>query len=188
MSSVRLFLSVASIKGWELHQMDVHNAFLHGDLHKEVYMRPPPGFTAPNGKVCRLLKSLYGLRQAPRNWFAKLMFALVKFGFEQSYADYSLFFYIRHDTELHVLVYVDDLIIAGIDSSSITRFKDYLHSCFHMKDLGILKYFLGLEIANGKDGLFVSQRKYALDILSEAGLLGAKPTDFPLPPNRDCTQ
>ncbi|CAM8887204.1 unnamed protein product [Rhodiola kirilowii] len=87
MSSVRLFLSVASIKGWELHQMDVHNAFLHGDLHKEVYMRPPPGFAAPNGKVCRLLKSLYGLRQAPRNWFAKLMFALVKFGFKQSYAD-----------------------------------------------------------------------------------------------------
>ncbi|CAM8944482.1 unnamed protein product [Rhodiola kirilowii] len=185
MSSVRLFLSVASIKGWELHQMDVHNAFLHGDLHEEVYMRPPQGFAAPNGKVCHLLKSLYRLCQAPRNWFAKLMSALVKFGFKQSYADYSLFSYIRHNTELHELVYVDDLIIAGNDSSSITRFKDYLHSCFHMKDLGILKYFLGLEIAHGKDGLFVSQRKYALDILSEAGLLGAKPTDFPLPPNHD---
>lgn len=165
--------------------MDVHNAFLHGDLAEEVYMRPPPGFTAPDGKVCRLRKSLYGLRQAPRNWFAKLASALVKFGFKQSYADYSLFSYIQQGVTLHVLVYVDDLIIAGNKSSSISAFKEYLHSCFHMKDLGTLKSFLGLEIAHGKDGLFICQRKYALDILSEAGLLAAKPADFPLPQNHD---
>ncbi|CAM8991331.1 unnamed protein product [Rhodiola kirilowii] len=183
MSSVRLFLSVAAIKEWELHQMDVHNAFLHGDLMEEVYMRPPPGFTAPIGKVCRLRKSLYGLRQAPRNWFAKLASALVQYGFTRSYADYSLFSYIHHNINIHVLVYVDDLIIAGNNSLSITQFKEYLHSCFHMKDLGILKYFLGIEIAHGKEGLFLCQRKYAIDILSEAGLLGAKPTEFPLSQN-----
>ncbi|CAM8972655.1 unnamed protein product [Rhodiola kirilowii] len=120
MSSVRLFLSVAAIKEWELHQMDVHNAFLHGDLMEGVYMRPPPGFTAPVGKVYRLRKSLYGLRQAPRNWFAKLASALVEYGFKRSYADYSLFSYIHHNVSMHVLVYVEDLIIAENNSLSIT--------------------------------------------------------------------
>lgn len=127
--------------------MDVHKAFLHGDLNEEVYMRLPPGFSSSPGKVCRLRKSLYGLRQAPRNWFAKLSSALKSFGFTQSYANYSLFSYHRSGVILHVLVYVDDLIIARNNSSSIVDFKNYLGSCFHMKDLGILKYFLGIEIA-----------------------------------------
>jgi hypothetical protein len=184
MVSIRVFLAVAVIRGWELHQMDVHNAFLHGDLDEEVYMSLPPGFSGVSpGKVCRLRKSLYGLRQAPRNWFSKLASALKSFGFVQSYADYSLFSLERHGIVLHILVYVDDLIIAGNDSAAIATFKAYLSTCFHMKDLGALKYFLGLEIARGSDGLFISQRKYALDIISEAGLLGAKPCDFPMEQN-----
>lgn len=81
---------------------------------------------------------------------------------------------------LHVLVYVDDLIVAGNNSASIARFKSYLGSCFHMKDLGALKYFLGIEISRIPSGLFLSQRKYTLDILSEAGLLAAKPCEFPM--------
>lgn len=181
MASVRVFLSVAVIRGWELHQMDVHNAFLHGDLDEEVYMRPPPGLAdVPPGYVCRLRKSLYGLKQAPRNWFAKLSSALRAFGFCQSKADYSLFSFKMLGVILHVLVYVDDLIVAGNNSASIARFKSYLGSCFHMKDLGALKYFLGIEISRIPSGLFPSQRKYTLDILSEAGLLAAKPCEFPM--------
>jgi len=80
-------------------------------------------------------------------------------------------------------VYVDDLIISGNDSTTIAHFKAYLSTCFHMKDLGVLKYFLGLEISRGPDGLFLSQPKYALDIISEAGLLDAKPCDFPMEQN-----
>ena len=89
---VRTFLAVAVAKQWELHQMDAHNAFLHGDLHEEVYMKFPPDFQ-PNstGSVCRLTRSLYGLKQAPRCWFAKLASALKHYGFRQSYYDYSLF-------------------------------------------------------------------------------------------------
>ena len=147
--------------------MDVHNAILHGDLDEEVYMQLPPGFnSAASGKVCQLCKSLYGLQQAPRNWFAKLSTALKDIDFKQSYADYSLFSYSKGDVALHVLVYVDDIIITGSSSLAIDKFKQQLSERFHMKDLGILKYFLGIEVARGKDGLFLSQHKYVLDIIS----------------------
>ncbi|KAJ4760696.1 Retroelement pol polyprotein-like [Rhynchospora pubera] len=184
MVSVRTFLAVAIAKGWELHQMDVHNAFLHGDLNEEVYMRLPPGFNSSQpGKVCRLRKSLYGLRQAPRMWFSKLSAALLFYGFVQSKADYSLFSYTKGDVFLAILVYVDDLVIAGNNSEALKGFKQYLSSTFHMKDLGALKYFLGIEITRGPEGLFLCQRKYTLDILAESGLLGAKPAAFPIEQN-----
>ncbi|KAJ4812579.1 Retroelement pol polyprotein-like [Rhynchospora pubera] len=184
MTTVRTLLAVAVVKGWELHQMDVHNAFLHGDLKEEVYMHLPPGFASSlPGKVCRLQKSLYGLRQAPRMWFSKLTAALQTYGFIQSYADYSLFTFNKGDVFLAILVYVDDLVIAGNDSDAISKFKEYLHGTFHMKDLGALKYFLGLEIARGSKGLLLCQRKYALDILTECGLLGSKPVAFPMEQN-----
>lgn len=151
MVSVRLFLAVVVAKNLELHQMDINNAFLYGDLHEEVYMRPPPGFSSPSGpnKVCRLRKSLYGLRQSPRNWFAMLASALKSYGFLQSHADHTLFTYHKGDVFLFVLVYVDDLILAGNDSASCSMFKRYLNDCFKLKDLDPLKYFLGIEAARG---------------------------------------
>nr|AWW15216.1 putative polyprotein [Leavenworthia alabamica] len=184
MGTVRLFLDVAAKKGWIVHQMDVHNAFLHGDLEEEVYMRLPPGYQLddPN-KVCRLRKSLYGLKQAPRCWFAKLSKALLEYGFEQSLGDYSLFTYDKGTTRLHILIYVDDLIIAGSSLKATESFKAYLSSCFHMKDLGELKYFLGIEVARNSSGFYLCQRKYALDIISETGLLASKPVSFPLEQN-----
>ncbi|KAJ1703741.1 hypothetical protein LUZ63_003520 [Rhynchospora breviuscula] len=186
MVSVRTFLAVAVARGWELHQMDVHNAFLHGDLHEKVYMRLPPGFASKYpGKVCRLRKSLYGLRQAPRMWFSKLTEALQAYGFTQSYADYSLFTLEKHDRFLAILVYVDDLVIAGNNSEAIVQFKQYLSRTFHMKDLGALKYFLGIEIARNPTGLYLCQRKYTLDIVAECGLLGGKPAAFPIEQNHN---
>lgn len=122
--------------------MDVHNAFLHGDLEEEVYMTLPPGFhSSDKNKVFWLKKSLYGLRQAPRCWFAKLTTTLHGYGFVQTYSDYSLFYLARGDMRLFVLVYVDDLLIGGNDPDAISRFKKYLGKCFHMKDLDPLKYF-----------------------------------------------
>ncbi|KAJ4747387.1 Retroelement pol polyprotein-like [Rhynchospora pubera] len=186
MVSVRTFLAVAVAKDWELHQMDVHNAFLHGDLHEEVYMRLPPGFASKYpGKVCRLRKSLYGLRQAPRMWFSKLTEALQLYGFTQSYADYSLFTMKKGNVFLAILVYVDDLVIAGNDSEAIVQFKQYLSCTFYMKDLGALKYFLGIEIARNRTGLYLCQRKYTLDIVAECGLLGGKPAAFPIEQNHN---
>uniref|UniRef100_A0A6N2M1J8 Glycoside hydrolase family 19 catalytic domain-containing protein n=1 Tax=Salix viminalis TaxID=40686 RepID=A0A6N2M1J8_SALVM len=120
-------------------------------------------------KVCKLRKTLYGLKQAPKCWFAKLSSALKKYSFRQSYSDYSLFTLRRGANQLSVLIYVDDLIIIGIHADDIKTFKEYLSACFHMKDLGYLKYFLGIEVTRGPEGFVLCQRKYTLDIISEVG-------------------
>lgn len=148
MTTVRLFLDIAAKMNHEIHQIDLHNVFLHGDLREEVYMKLPLGFSVQNEtRVCRLRKSLYGLKQAPRCWFVKLVEALLKYGFTQTYSDYSLFVYSKNGITLRILVYVYDLIIYGDSNLAINSFKAYLSTCFHMKDLGPLKYFLGLEMA-----------------------------------------
>ncbi|CAA7032085.1 unnamed protein product [Microthlaspi erraticum] len=184
MGTVRMFLKVAAGNDWPVYQMDVHNAFLHGDLEEEVYMKPPPGFYPDAGnKVCRLRKSIYGLKQAPRCWFEKLSKSLREYGFEQTAADYSLFTFNKGGVVINLLIYVDDMILTGNSAEALRVFKDYLSSCFKMKDLGFLKYFLGIEVSRNKTGFYLSQRKYALDIVSDAGLLAAKPATFPLEQN-----
>ena len=157
---------------------------LHGNLSEEVYMKMPPGFhSGQPGKVCRLQKSLYGLKQAPKCWFAKLATSLRNYGFRQSYYNYSLFTYQKSLVQLNILIYMDDLIISGNDSATLTNFKQYLCSCFNMKDLGVLKYFLGIEVARNPEGIYLCQRKYALDIIADSGNLGSKPILFPMEQN-----
>lgn len=141
MTTVRTLLEVVAAKDWAVHQMDVHIAFLHGDLDEEVYMQLPPGFrTDDKSQVCRLHKSLYGLRQAPRCWFSKLSTSLKDYDFTQSVADYYLFTYARGTQRIYVLIYADDLILSANSLSLLDEFKAYLIECFHMKDLGVLKY------------------------------------------------
>nr|KYP42659.1 Copia protein [Cajanus cajan] len=180
MTIVHCLLSIEEVKNWELHQMDVSNAFLHGDLNEEVYMVTLPNYVVPNSKhICRLRKSLYGLRQASRNWYGKLSQAFIQYGFKQSHVDHNLFTYSFGSIFLATLFYVDDLVIASNDTSTCNNFKAYLIECFQMKDLGKLKYFLGLELSHGNTGLFLCQHKYTLDILKECGLLDCKPSGFP---------
>ena len=154
MVTLRSFLQQAVSEDWEGYQMDVHNAFLHGDLEEEVYMQFPPGFrTNDKNMVCRLHKSLYGLKQAPRCWYAKLATSLLEYGFEKNVKDHSLFAYNKGGVRIHVLIYVDDLIITGSSVTAINEFKEYLSNCFKMKDLGILRYFLGIEVARSPLGM-----------------------------------
>jgi len=184
MTSVRCFLTVVAAKGWDLHQMDVHNVFLHGDLDEEVYMTLTLGYRArQSNKVCQLRKSLYGLKQAPCQWFAKLSSKVMEYRFIRSYADYSLFTYHQGGKYMSLLVYVDDLVLMGNDADTCCKFKEYLNNYFHIKEIRPLKYFLGLEIARNSRGLFLNQRKYALELVKKCGLLGSKPTDFPIEMN-----
>ena len=155
MSSVQTFLSTVACR-LELYHMDVNNAVLDGDLKEDVYMRLPFGFSSSNSNmVCKLRKSLYGLCWASCQWLAKLSSTLISYGFVHSFADYFLFTYHKGDVFLAILVYVDDIILVGNDSRACREFKAYLNTCFHIKDLSPLKYFLCIEVAHVPHGLFL---------------------------------
>ncbi|XP_048424263.1 uncharacterized protein LOC125469991 [Pyrus x bretschneideri] len=187
--TVRVLLSVASLRGWHLHQLDVNNAFLHGYLDEEVFMSLPSGFGRKGeNRVCQLHKSLYGLKQASRQWFIKLSIALKATGFQQSRSDYSLFVRNRQGNFLVLLVYVDDVILARNNLEDIENTKLFLANQFKLKDLGQLKYFLSIKVARSRHGISLSQCKYALEILDDAGFLGVKPSRFPMEQNLSLTQ
>jgi len=184
MTTIRCLLALAAIHNWKLHQLDVNNAFLHGDLDEEVFMQLPLGFASKGEtRVCKLNKSLYGLKQASRQWFSKFSTTLLQHGFSQSKADYSLFTKKLGSSFIALLVYVDDIVLASNDSKLIDQFIVFLDTHFKLKDLGSLKFFLGLEIARSSSGIALCQRKFALDILNDAGQLAAKPAKFPMEPN-----
>lgn len=200
MTTVRTLLAVADMKGWKTCQMDVSNAFLHGDLCEDVYMKLPLGYTTPGQpivcperenvyhksdatKVCKLNKSLYGLKQAPHQWFAKLSSTLLSFGYSQSKVDYSLFTLQSGMAFTVILVYVDDLLITGNNDAQISRIKHLLSTQFHMKDLSPLRYFLGLEIDTTFHSIFVSQQKYTLNLIKEYGLQSARCLKLPPDPH-----
>ena len=181
-TTIRLLLSLAVNRGWSLRQLDVQNAFLHGVLEEEVYMRQPPGFEDPQHPhhICRLDKALYGLKQAPRAWHHRLGAALADHGFVASTADTSLFILQRPTMTMYLLVYVDDIIVNSSSSSATDRLISGLRQQFAIKDLGTLHYFLRVEVASLQHGLSLTQRKYALDILARAGMLKCKSAPTPM--------
>ncbi|GAU15685.1 hypothetical protein TSUD_109430 [Trifolium subterraneum] len=184
MTTIRTILAAASIHRWHIHQLDVDNAFLHGDLDEDVYMKIPQGLegVAAN-KACKLVKSLYGLKQASRQWYAKLSKFLTTIGYVQMPADPTLFTK-SHDSQFTaLLVYVDDVVLTGNCLEEITHTKKHLHEAFGIKDIGILKFFLGLEVAHSDQGITLCQRKYCLDLLAETGNLGCKPSSIPMDPS-----
>nr|CAD1824666.1 unnamed protein product [Ananas comosus var. bracteatus] len=182
MSSVRVLLSVAINLDWPLYQLDVKNAFLYGELQEEVYMSIPPRHPREGERdlVCRLRKSIYGLKQSPRAWFEKLSSTITSIGFVRNSADYSMFVKKEGTSTTIILVYVDDIILTGDNQKVIEDVKKWLKIMFDIKDLGELRYFLGIEVARSKKGIFLSQRKYTLDLLKEIGKLASKPLGTPV--------
>ncbi|CAN1263351.1 Retrovirus-related Pol polyprotein from transposon TNT 1-94 [Linum perenne] len=180
-ASIRLILSIAISNNWMINQLDVSNAFLHGQLDELVYMVQPPGYTDPSkpNHVCRLNKSLYGLKQAPRAWFACLRDALVALGFSTSKTDHSLF-YTATDSPLFVLVYVDNIIITRASADRVRAIITQLAARFQLKDLGPLHYFLGVQVSRNSMGMHLSQPKYIMELLAKANLSNAKPVATPL--------
>lgn len=157
MVTVRIVVALVAAKHWLIHQMDVHNDLLNGDLLEEGYMQVPEGFTrrGESLKVCKLHKSLYGLKQAPRQWNKKLTKSLLQMGFQQSHFDYSLFTKKADSDLIVILVYIDDLLITGNNPSLLSQTREGLLNQFKMKDLGELKFFLGIEFARFSEGIMM---------------------------------
>lgn len=183
MTTIRCLIALAASKAWSLYQLDTNNAFLHGDFHEEVYIVLPPGLDHSPNSVCRLKKSLYNLKQASRQWFAKLNFELQIQGFSQSHYDASLFIR-RIDTSITLAaVYVDGIILIGDNPSIMHDLKLHLHQVFTIKDLGPLKFFLGIEINYLPDGITMTQQKFTHELLRDSGLTDFKTVVTPLPIN-----
>ncbi|RDX67713.1 Copia protein, partial [Mucuna pruriens] len=161
--------------------MDVKNAFLNGDLKEDVYIKLPYGMhTPPPNTVCKLKHSLYGLKQDSRVWFEKLHSTILGFSFTQSLYDPSFFLQRTPKGIVVLLAYVDNIVVTSSDQKEISKFKQMLHSTFHMKELGHLTYFLGLEVHYHLEGIFLNQQKYIQDLIQLAGLTNSTPIDTSL--------
>ncbi|KAJ4768699.1 hypothetical protein LUZ62_079074 [Rhynchospora pubera] len=181
-TTIRTVLSIALTHKWHIHQLDVNNAFLHGDLTETAHMEQPPGFSDthyPN-YVCKLNKALYGLKQAPRAWFFRLKSFLQMHKFQSSQSDHSLFIFKSPKVLLYLLVYVDDIIITGNDPLAIQSLISALDQQFSIKDLGSLSYFLGIEVTSHDSSLHLSQTRYLKNLITRASMTGAKPCVTPM--------
>jgi hypothetical protein len=165
--------------------MDVKNAFLHGELDREIYMSQPMGFQNQDHPeyVYKLRKALYGLKQAPRAWYSKIAEFLTYSGYSVTSADCSVFVKSVNTKLATVLVCVDDLIITGDCEEEIFLIKQNLSVRFQMKELGQLKHFLGLEIDYTHEGLVLHQKRYSSDLLKKFGMVNCKPISTPMEAN-----
>jgi hypothetical protein len=182
MESVRLLFALAAQEGWRVHHMDVKSAFLNGDLKEEVYVHQPSGFVIPGkeGKVLRLRKALYGLRQAPRAWNVKLDSTLKGMGFGQSPHEAAIYRRGNGGNALLVDVYVDDLVITGTKDAEVAALKEEMKATFQMSDLGLLSFYLRIKVHQGDSGITLRQIAYAKHVVELAGLTDCNPALTPM--------
>ena len=184
LDTVCLLIALATHEGWEIHHMDVKSAFLNGDLMEEVYVEQPTGFIRKGNehKVFKLKKALYGLHQAPRAWNAKLDDTLLSLKFNRSPSEPAIYTRRNRDAQLVVGVYVDDLVIIGASCEDIKKFKMEMADVFRMSDLGLLRYYLGIEVRQTTAGITISQGAYAAKILEKSGMTGCNTCQIPMAP------
>jgi hypothetical protein len=185
MSSIRVVLGMAANMNLEIEQLDVKTAFLHGDLEEEIYMEQPAGSTT-RGKehiVYHLKKSLYGLKQSPRQWYKKFDSFMVEHGYDITTCDHCVFVKKFSDGEFIILLlYMDDMLIVGHDTSKIDRLKEELSKSFAMKDLGPTIQLLSMKISRDRKNrrLWLSQESYIEKVLDRFNMSKAKPVSSPL--------
>ncbi|GJU69833.1 putative ribonuclease H-like domain-containing protein [Tanacetum coccineum] len=184
--AIRLFLAFASYMGFTVYQMDVKSAFLYGTIEEEVYVHQPPGFVDPAhpNKVYKVIKALYGLHQAPRAWYETLSSFLMENGFRRGTIDKTLFIKKKKSDIMLVQVYVDDIIFGSTKKSMCTEFEDCMHKRFQMSSMGELTFFLGLQVKQQPDGIFISQDKYVADILKKFDFLSIRTSTTPIESNK----
>ncbi|GJR95923.1 putative ribonuclease H-like domain-containing protein [Tanacetum coccineum] len=182
LEAIRIFLAFASYMGFIVYQMDVKSAFLYGKIDEEVYVSQPPGFLDPKypEKVYKVVKALYGLHQAPRAWYATLSTFLLKNGYRRGTIDKTLFLKKdKHDIIL-VQVYVDDIIFGSTKKSWCDEFEALMKSRFQMSSMGELTFFLGLQVKQKPNGIFISQDKYVAEILKKFDFASVKTASTPI--------
>ncbi|GKD95906.1 putative ribonuclease H-like domain-containing protein, partial [Tanacetum coccineum] len=180
--AIRLFLAYASFKDFVLYQMDVKSAFLYGKIEEEVYVYQHPGFEDPKfpDRVYKVEKALYGLNQAPRAWYETLSTYLLDNGFQRGQIDKTLFIKRFKGDILLVQVYVDDIIFRSTRKEMCTEFEKMMHKKFQMSFMGQLTFFLGLQVTQKDDGIFISQDKYVDEILKKFDFSTVKTASTPM--------
>ncbi|GKD23292.1 putative ribonuclease H-like domain-containing protein [Tanacetum coccineum] len=180
--AIRIFLAFASYMGFIVYQMDVKSAFLYGIIDEEVYVSQPPGFVDPKfpKKVYKVVKALYGLHQAPRAWYATLSTFLLKSGYRRGTIDKTLFIKKEKNDIMLVQVYVDDIIFSSTKKSWSDEFEAFMKSRFQMSSMGELTFFLGLQVKQKEDGIFISQDKYVAEILKKFDFASVKTASTPI--------
>ncbi|MFS7974794.1 putative RNA-directed DNA polymerase [Helianthus anomalus] len=188
--TIRVVISVAAQRGWNLHQLDVKTAFLNGNLSEEIYVSQPEGFeeVGNEDKVYRLKKALYGLKQAPRAWYSRIDGYFIKNGYERSINEPTLYVKKVDGEIIYVCLYVDDIIYTSSSLKLVKEFKRCMEHEFEMSDMGLLKLFLGLEVKQTDKGVFLSQENYAKGIVSKFGMEGCKVEDTPMNVNEKLMQ
>ncbi|GJZ96874.1 putative ribonuclease H-like domain-containing protein [Tanacetum coccineum] len=180
--AIRIFLAFSSYMGFIVYQMDVKSVFLYGKIDEEVYVSQPLGFIDPKypKKVYKVVKALYGLHQAPRAWYATLSTFLLKNGYRRGTIDKTLFIKKDKNDIMLVQVYVDDIIFGSTKRSWCDEFEALMKSRFQMSSMGELTFFLGLQVKQKEDGIFISQDKYVVEILKKFDFVSVKTTSTPI--------
>ncbi|KAG8492388.1 hypothetical protein CXB51_009733 [Gossypium anomalum] len=183
LDTIRLIVGLAAHMQWNVYQLDVKSAFLNGILEEEIYVEQPEGFEVPGKEemVYRLRKALYGLKQAPRAWYARIDSYLLSLKFERSVSEPTLYVK-KNKTEIQLVVslYVDDLLVTRGDEVDLAEFKIKMKQMFEMTDLGLMTYFLGMEVNQTQGGIFLKQESFALKVLTKFSMLNCKPTPTPV--------
>ncbi|KAE8683109.1 hypothetical protein F3Y22_tig00111215pilonHSYRG00067 [Hibiscus syriacus] len=181
LETIRLIISLAVQNKWKIQQMDVKSSFLNGVLEEEVYIQQPSGYEVKGheDKVLKLKKALYGLKQAPRAWNSRIDKYFQENGFNKCPYEHALYIKIKYGDILIVCLYVDDLIFTGSNPSMFNEFKDVMMKEFEMTDMGLMAYYLGIEIKQQKDEIFISEERYANEILKKFKMENCKPISTP---------
>jgi transposase InsO family protein len=179
-ATFRILMSVAGVNNYHVKQFDIKTAFLNGDIEEEIYMKQPPGF-ANGDDVCKLKKSLYGLKQAARAWNKVYHEAVIDFGFNQSEVDKCLYSLKDGSNVCYMIVHVDDILVASNNERLIEKFKHHIGRLFEVKDMGNVKHFLGIDVKRDDNGNFhINQKQYIETIVEESGLNDGKVSKYPL--------
>ena len=191
LDTIRLILALAAQNNWDIFQLDVKSAFLHGELSEEIFVQQPLGYEkkGEEDKVYKLRKALHGLKQAPRAWYSKIEAYFVQAGFERCLCEHTLFTKWKEGGKILIVsLNVDDLIYTGNDKSMCDDFKNSMMLEFDMSDLEKMRYFLRVEVIQNSNGIFVYQRKYVREILARFGMDRSNSVQNPIVPSTKLTK